>query len=96
MASNVAEADWQTRREVIRALVRPIEIGEQQGCIVERVPPVPLVERPEGGVLQECGRVPPRYRILCNLSTDPISSEGVAPPTKTSPGCNLSAAAILF
>jgi hypothetical protein len=52
MVANVAEADWQTRPEVIRALLRPIEIGEQQGCIVERVPPVPFVERSEGGVLQ--------------------------------------------
>jgi site-specific DNA recombinase len=53
-------ADWATRREVIRALVKQVEIGDEEMRIVYRVPPVPFVERPEGGVLQDCAgrRVP--------------------------------------
>jgi site-specific DNA recombinase len=53
------KADWMTRREVIRALVKHIEISGQEVRIVYRVAPVPFVERPVGGVLQDCpnGRV---------------------------------------
>lgn len=57
--SGLQEADWQTRREVIRALVKQIEISDSEIRIVYRVPPVPFVERPEGGVLQDC----PRRRV---------------------------------
>jgi site-specific DNA recombinase len=49
-------ADWTTRREVIRALVKRIEVSAQQVRIVYRVAPVPFVERPERGVLQGCPR----------------------------------------
>jgi site-specific DNA recombinase len=52
----IEKADWTTRREVIRALVKKIEIGEEDVRIVYRVPPVPFVERPDGGVLQDCPR----------------------------------------
>ena len=54
--SGLTEADWGTRREVIRALVKQIEISESEIRIVYRVPPVPFVERPEGGGLQDCPR----------------------------------------
>jgi site-specific DNA recombinase len=48
-------ADWATRRQVIRALVKRIEIGPDAVRIVYRVAPVPFVERPhDGGVLQDC------------------------------------------
>lgn len=54
--SGLREADWATRREVIRALVKQVEVGDEEVRIVYRVPPVPFVDRPEGGVLQDCGR----------------------------------------
>jgi site-specific DNA recombinase len=54
--SGLHEATWTTRREVIRALVKQIEIADAEVQIVYRVPPVPFVDRPEGGVLQDCGR----------------------------------------
>jgi len=54
--SGLQEADWAIRREVIRALVKQIEVGDTEIRIVYRVPPVPFVERPEGGVLQDCPR----------------------------------------
>jgi site-specific DNA recombinase len=48
-------ADWSTRRQVIRALVKRIEITAGEVRIVYRVAPVPFVERPhDGGVLQHC------------------------------------------
>jgi site-specific DNA recombinase len=54
--SGLREADWATRREVIRALVKEVEVGDEEIRVVYRVPPVPFVERPEGGVVQDCGR----------------------------------------
>jgi len=47
-------ADWATRREVIRAVVKRVEISDQAVRIVYRVAPVPFVERPRGGALQDC------------------------------------------
>jgi site-specific DNA recombinase len=47
-------ADWTTRREVIRALVKRIDIGDGEVRIIYRVAPVPFVEGPCGGVLQHC------------------------------------------
>jgi site-specific DNA recombinase len=53
-------ADWATRREVIRAVVKRVEINDQEVRIVYRVAPVPFVERPGRGALQDCpkGRHP--------------------------------------
>jgi site-specific DNA recombinase len=54
-------ADWTTRRDVIRALVKRIEISDQEVRIVYRVAPVPFVERPIGGVVAvHAGR----FRVL--------------------------------
>lgn len=52
----LADADWATRREVIRALVKQVEITDEAVRIVYRVAPVPFVERPTGGDLQDCPR----------------------------------------
>jgi site-specific DNA recombinase len=52
-------ADWTTRRDVICALVKRIEITDREVRIVYRVAPVPFVECPPGGIWQDCpnGRV---------------------------------------
>jgi site-specific DNA recombinase len=50
------EADWSTRRELIRALVKRVEIGKDDVNVVFRVSPDPFVESPDRGVLQHCGR----------------------------------------
>jgi site-specific DNA recombinase len=47
------EASWQTRREIIRALVKRIEVEDEQVRVVYRVSPPPFVERPRGGVLSD-------------------------------------------
>jgi len=48
------KADWGTRRQILRALVKRVEIGAEEVRIVYRVAPVPFVEAPTGGVLQHC------------------------------------------
>jgi site-specific DNA recombinase len=48
------QADWTSRREIIRALVKRIEINDGQVRIVYRVAPVPFADRPCGGILQHC------------------------------------------
>jgi site-specific DNA recombinase len=50
------EADWLTRREIIRALVKRVEVGQDQVNVVFRVAPDPFVPGPEEGILQHCGR----------------------------------------
>jgi site-specific DNA recombinase len=58
-------ADWATRRDVIRALVRRIEINDQEVRIVYRVAPVPFVECPDRGVLQDCPSRPGARQPIC-------------------------------
>jgi site-specific DNA recombinase len=54
--SGLREADWATRRAVIRALVKQIAVNDAEVRIVYRVPPVPFVERLDGDDLQDCRR----------------------------------------
>lgn len=50
------DADWFTRRELIRLLVKRVEIGPGEVKVVFRVPPGPFVMTPEIGVLPVCRR----------------------------------------
>jgi site-specific DNA recombinase len=55
--------DWETRREVIRALVKRVEIDDQEVRIVYRVSPSPFEGRPQQGFSQHCwGRGDPALR----------------------------------
>jgi site-specific DNA recombinase len=56
MDQGLEEADWSTRREIIRALVKQIEVSDDQVRIVYRVNTVPFVKAPKGGVSQDCRR----------------------------------------
>jgi site-specific DNA recombinase len=50
--------DWSMRREVIRALVKRIEVDEDEARIVYRVSPSPFEDRPRQGLLLHCwGRI---------------------------------------
>jgi site-specific DNA recombinase len=50
--------DWSQRREIIRALVKQVEVGEQTIRIVYRIPGRPFANGPKRGQLQHCwGRV---------------------------------------
>ena len=48
--------DWSTRRELIRALVRRIDVGEEQVNVVFRVDPGSLAQGTKGSFLQHCWR----------------------------------------
>ena len=51
------QADWHRQREIIRALVKRIEVGNNAIRIVYRVSPPPFVKAPVGGILEHCGSV---------------------------------------
>ncbi len=58
--------DWDTRREVIRALVKRVEIDEQEVRIVYRVSPSPFEGGPQQGRSQHCwGRDQPAAGQRC-------------------------------
>jgi site-specific DNA recombinase len=48
------KADWLTKRELIRTLVRRVEIGKDDVQVVFRVPPIPFDSGPDGASLQHC------------------------------------------
>ncbi len=49
---DLAEADWLTKRELIRTLVKRVEIGKEEVNIIFRVTPDPFDSSPERGSLQ--------------------------------------------
>jgi site-specific DNA recombinase len=50
------KADWSTRREIIRTLVKRIEVGGEEVRVVYRVDLSPFAEGPKGGRLPDCGK----------------------------------------
>ena len=54
VSQGLQEPDWDTRREVVRALVKQVEIDEQEVRIVYRVSPSPFERGPQRGSSQHC------------------------------------------
>jgi site-specific DNA recombinase len=54
--NNLEQADWMTRREIVRALVKRIEVDKEAVRVVYRVTPSPFAQAPEKGLLQDCLR----------------------------------------
>ncbi len=54
LSEGLEGSDWLTRREIIRALVKRVEVDEQEVRIVYRVSPSPFEDRPQQGFLQHC------------------------------------------
>ena len=50
------EADWQTRRDILRALLKQVEIGAEGVRIVYKVPAVPFDRSPQRSSSPDCGR----------------------------------------
>ncbi len=72
VSEGLDQGDWTTRREIIRALVKRIEIGTENIRVVYKVAPAPFVSAPSnGGCLQDCwGR---EHRSLrCALHRRPL------------------------
>jgi site-specific DNA recombinase len=77
VSQGLEEPDWKTRREVVRALVKQVEIDEQEIRIVYRVSPSPFERRPQQGSLQHCwGR---EEVALTQLLQPRVPVVGVAP-----------------
>jgi site-specific DNA recombinase len=56
LEGSLEQADWSTKRQVIRTLVKQIEIGNESVKVVYRIDSLPFVQAPERGVLQHCCR----------------------------------------
>jgi len=54
--SGLQDADWTVRREILRALIRKVEVGEAAIRIEYKVGPLPFDRSPEGADSQHCGR----------------------------------------
>src|SRR5262249_14582643 len=74
--NGLAEADWSTRREIIRALVKRVEVDKEEVRVVYRVSPSPFVERPDGGILQDCGRRGHRALRYAHVGLRPLAVLG--------------------
>jgi site-specific DNA recombinase len=53
---SLPQADWKQRRELLRALVKRVEVDNETLRIVYKVPPRPFVNGPQRGRLQHCWR----------------------------------------
>src|SRR5262249_18802110 len=54
--NGLENADWDTRREILRALIRKVAVGDDAIRIEYKVGPLPFEQRPDRGVSQDCGR----------------------------------------
>jgi len=54
IAEGLNKPDWTTKREIIRALVKRVEIGEHEIQVVYRISSHPFVPSPDRGILQDC------------------------------------------
>jgi site-specific DNA recombinase len=54
--SGLHDADWLTRREILRALVKRVEVDEAQVRVIYRVDQLPFDQGPVRGCLQDCCR----------------------------------------
>jgi site-specific DNA recombinase len=52
--AGLQDADWQTRRAIMRALIKHVEVGEGGVRVVYKVQPCPFESGPQGGRLQHC------------------------------------------
>jgi site-specific DNA recombinase len=56
VAAGLDHADWQIRREIIRTLVKRVEVGAEQVKIIYRVDICPFERSPDRGILHYCWR----------------------------------------
>jgi site-specific DNA recombinase len=88
VSQELREPDWDTRREIVRALVKKVEIDEQEVRIVYRVSPSPFEGGPQQGHLQHCwgrdftraGELDPRWTATASggplrQDADPTTEE---------------------
>lgn len=54
LKAGLESADWATRREILRALVKRVEVGKETINIVYKVPSRPFAKAPNRGPFQHC------------------------------------------
>jgi len=52
--TGLEEAGWEVKRDIIRALVKQVEVAREQVNVVFRVDPRPFDSRPERGMVHFC------------------------------------------
>ena len=52
--TGLEEAGWEVKRDIIRALVKHVEVGNEQVNVVFRIDPRPFDPRPERGMVHFC------------------------------------------
>ena len=84
VSKELQEPDWETRREIVRALVKKVEIDEQEVRIVYRVSPSPFEGGPQQGRSQHCwGRAqPPAFEMFLHYVLDQWFEKEVRPRLK--------------
>ncbi len=77
--AGLQDADWQTRREIIRALVKRVDIDEQQIRVVFRISPTlfPSSSQDVSHNWQDCGR----REYSCAFHRDLPNVQGLQPIT---------------
>jgi site-specific DNA recombinase len=56
VGDGLREADWETRRAILRALIKHVEVGKEAIRVVYKVNPHPFDQGPERGRSQDCWR----------------------------------------
>lgn len=56
VGAGLQEADWETRRAILRALIKQVEVGKEAIRVVYKVNPDPFDQGPERGRSQDCWR----------------------------------------
>lgn len=54
IGAGLQQADWQTRRSILRALIKEVKMGKEEIAIVYKVNPCPFEQSPERGTWQHC------------------------------------------
>jgi site-specific DNA recombinase len=68
VTTGLDQADWQTRREIIRTLVKRVEIEAEQVKVVYRVNICPFERNPDRGILHYC------WRADLSVTGQPVSA----------------------
>jgi site-specific DNA recombinase len=54
LKAGLQQTDWESRREIIRAMVKRVEINKENVRVVYKVSPSPFTDSPERGIMQHC------------------------------------------
>ncbi len=69
MKAGLTSADWGQKREILRALLKRVEVDKETLRLVYKVPLDPFVESPAGGKLQDCGT---RLACIAGIACDVV------------------------